>query len=84
MYVWVLEKNLRSQDVCPGIKFRVWQQAPILMGEIVLFILNFVYAYVCICAMCVQYLRRPEEGVRSSKTGFTGGCEPLLNLREQK
>lgn len=60
--------------MCPGIKFRAWQQAPILMGEIVLFILSFhLCICVCVCAVYVQVPKKAREGVRSSKTGFIGG-----------
>lgn len=28
------------------------------------------------CATCVQYLKRPEEGIGFPETGVVGGCEP--------
>jgi hypothetical protein len=34
--------------------------------------LNCVYMHVC---MSVQYLKRPEEGIRSPGAGVTGSCE---------
>jgi hypothetical protein len=30
----------------------------------------------CLCTTCVQFLRRPAEGVRYPGTGVTDGCEP--------
>jgi hypothetical protein len=33
------------------------------------------YLYACICTMCMQYPRRPEEGVGFSGTEVTDGCE---------
>lgn len=35
-----------------------------------------VLLHVCPCTTCVQYLRRPEEGVRISGTGVAEGREP--------
>ena len=36
----------------------------------------------CMCTMCMQYLRKPEEGTRSSGTGVTDGCESLCGCWE--
>lgn len=50
----------------------------------VLFLSDFIYFYftcvsVCLhvylCVICIQFLQRPEKGVRSSETGVTTGCE---------
>jgi hypothetical protein len=43
-------------------------------GIIICVILFIVWDFVC--ATCVQCLWRPEEGVRSPRTGVAGGCEP--------
>lgn len=43
------------------------------------FKLSFMHMYVYVPCVC-RHLRRPEEGVRFSKTGFTRVWESLLNL----
>lgn len=33
------------------------------------------FAFMYVCVMYVQYLLRPEEGIGSSESGITDGCE---------
>ena len=40
-----------------------------------LMFLNYLFLLVSYLHTCVQYLQRPEEGIRSLGTGVTGGCE---------
>jgi hypothetical protein len=41
-----------------------------------------VYLHACICALCVQGLKRSAEGVRSFGTRVTDGCELLCGCWE--
>lgn len=48
-----------------------------------IFIYTFVYVLICMCTSCVQYSRRPEEGVRDTevmsylRTGARNGIQVL-------
>lgn len=89
--VWVLENNLQDSvlslpHVGPGVEFklsglvgsRLLYLLAIEVAAIVLYFLFSIFMYMCVYVPCVcRYLRSPEEGARSSETGFTGGCEPL-------
>lgn len=37
-----------------------------------------LFSFICVCmqTICMQYLLRPEEGIRFHGTGVTGSCEP--------
>lgn len=32
--------------------------------------------HVCLCTTCIQYLQRPDEGVKLPRTEVTDGCKP--------
>lgn len=47
----------------------------VLKIDLFLFYMHGYFASVCLCTLCVQCSQKPEEGVKSSGTGVTDGCE---------
>lgn len=42
-----------------------------------LILFRFIFTFVSVSVMCVQYHRRPEEGINSHGAGAKDSCEPL-------
>jgi hypothetical protein len=72
--IWALCKNkyiTESLLLPPYLKTIIVIVAIIVL----LFCVYWCFSFMCVCVLCIWNTQRPEEGIRSSGTGVTDGCE---------